>query len=90
MVVPGGKVQHLPGPCGRHGFARIGGDAGAAGKDAEIERFQVRETIVGAFDGHHRLVRFDGVAVVERPDPERRPVVAAQFEQRNGFIDAAQ
>ena len=89
VVVPGGEEQHLLRACRVHNPARVGEDAAAASQNAEIERFEVRERIVGAFDGHHGLVGRDGVAVVQRAHCQRGPVVAASLEDGDGFIDPA-
>ena len=89
VVVPGGEEQHLLRARRVHNPARVGEDAAAASQNAEIERFEVRERIVGAFDGHHGLVGRDGVAVVQRAHCQRGPVVAASLEDGDGFIDPA-
>src|SRR5205807_1162614 len=57
---------------------------------AEIQRFQVGERVVRSFDEEHRLPRLDFVPVVQGGDLELAPVHAAQLEDRDGLIDAAE
>ena len=48
------------------------------------------EVIVGSLDLEDDVPRFDRVAVVQRPNPERRPVVAAQLENCDRLVDPAE
>ena len=50
----------------------------------------MREERVVALDRHHRLPRLDLVAVVERVDGERVPVVRAELEDRDRLVHPAQ
>ena len=49
----------------------------------------MREERVLALDRHHRLVRLHTIAVVERVNGQRLPVVRAEPEDRERFVDAA-
>ena len=69
---------------------RVRRDQRAPGEHAEVDRLEVREERVVALDRHHRLPRLDPVAVVERVDGERLPVVGAELEDRDRLVHAAE
>ena len=64
--LPFGGAEHALG---------VGRDQRAAREDAEVDGLEMAEQGVVALDRHHRLPRLDRVAVVEREDLERVPVV---------------
>ena len=57
---------------------------------AEEQRLEMREARVVALDGHHRVPRLEPIALVQRVHLERGEVVAAQLEQRDRLVDAAE
>src|SRR5205823_14136836 len=70
--------------------AGVGPDLRAAGEDTEVQGLEVGERVVRALDEEHRLPRCDLVAVVQRVDLELRPLHAAQLENRDRLVDAAE
>ena len=70
------KEQHVLAAGRVDDRARVGRDARAARKDAQIRRLKMREERVVALDRHHGFERLDAVAVVERADVELVPAVA--------------
>ena len=50
----------------------------------------MREERVVALDRHHGLPRLDPVAVVERVDGQRVPVVRAELEDRDRLVHPAE
>ena len=57
---------------------------------AEVDGLEVGEERVVALDRHHRLPRLDPVAVVERVDGQRVPVVGAELEDRDRLVHPAE
>ena len=89
MVVPGWEEEHfLRRRCLNHAPG-LGGDAGGACKRTEIERFQVGEGVVGAFDGHHCFVCGDLVAFAQGTHGERLPAFAGKLDDRHRLVDTA-
>ena len=69
---------------------RVGRDQRSPGQDAEVHGLEMPEDGVVALDRHHRLPRLDPVAVMERGDLERVPVVGAELEDRDRLVHAAE
>ena len=69
---------------------RVGPDAGPAREHTQVQGLEVGEGVVGTLDQQHRLPRLDGVAVVEGEDFQLSPLLGAQLQDRDGFVDAAQ
>src|SRR6266480_2453820 len=90
VVVPGWEKHHLLGLGRFHHTAGVGPDLGAAGEDTQVQSLEVGESVVRALDEQHRLPRRDLVAVVQRRDFELRPLHAAELENRDRLIDAAE
>ena len=72
-------------------------DAGGVRRDqraprerAEHDGLEVRERRVVALDRHDGLPRLDPLAVVERVDGERVPVVRAELEDRDRLVHASE
>ena len=47
----------------------------------------MREQIEACFDSHHGLVRINAIAIVQRVHRELRPIVDADFEHRDRFVN---
>ena len=90
VVVPGGEEHHLLRRGGLDHPAGVGADAGAAGQDAEVERFEVREGVVGTGDEHDRLPRLHLVAVEEGVHLELGPLDRAELQDRDGLVHPAE
>ena len=75
---------------GLHDLAHVVHHERAPCHAAQVDGLEVGEQAVVALDCHHRLVRLDLVALVERVDVEPAPVVRAQLEDRDRLIDATQ
>ena len=68
---------------------RVRADARPPTERAEAKRLEMAERFVRAFDGEHGVPALEAVALVERVHGERAPVVGAQLEQRDRFVDPA-
>ena len=90
VVVPGGHEDDRLAVRGPEHARRVGRDQRAPREDAEIDRLEVREERVVALDRHHRLPRLDRVAVVQRGDLERVPVVGAELEHGDRLVHPAE
>ena len=90
VVVPGGHEDDRLAVRGAEHALGVGRDQRAAREDAEVDGLEMAEQGVVALDRHHRLPRLDRVAVVEREDLERVPVVGAELEDRDRLVHAAE
>ena len=77
----GGRLEHT---------GDVGRDQRPPREHAEVDGLEVREQGVVALDRHHRLPRLDPVAVVERVDGQRVPVVGAELEDRDRLVHPAE
>ena len=68
----------------------VRGDQRPPCEHAEVERLEMREERVVAFDRHHRLPGLDAVAVVERVDGQSLPVVRTELEDGDRLVHAAE
>ena len=90
VIVPCWKEHDVLGSRGVDDSAGVGADPGAACEDTEVKRLEVGELIVGPFDLEHDFPGGDGVAVVQGTDGEGAVVIAAELEDRDGLVDAAE
>jgi len=90
VVVAGGEEHHVLRLCRLDHATGVGADPGAAGEDAEVECLEVGELVVRSLDLEHDLPGRDRVAVVQCAHLEGRPVVAAELEDRDRLVDAAE
>src|SRR6266513_2075712 len=90
VVVPRREEHHLFRLRRLDHAPRVRADSGAACQHAEIQGLQVGERVVRSFDEERRLPRLDLVPVVQRGDLELAPVHAAQLEDGDRLVDAAQ
>ena len=90
VVVTGGHEDDRLAVRGAEHPLGVGRDQCAPREDAEIDGLEMGEEGVVALDRHHRLPRLDRVAVVERVDLERVPVVGAELEHRDRLVHPAE
>ncbi len=69
---------------------RVRGDERPPREDAQVHRLEMRERRVVALDRQHRLPGRDLVAVVERLDLERVPVVDTELEDGDRLVHPAE
>src|SRR6266550_1450187 len=87
---PGRAEHHLLRPGRFHDQPGVGPELRAAGEHTEVQGLEVGERVVRALDEEHRLPRRDLVTVVQRVHFELRPFHAAELEDRDRLIDAAE
>ena len=90
VVVPGRHEDHRLAVRGAQDVDRVRRDQRAAREHAEVHGLEMRERRVVALDRHHRLVRLELVAVVERVHRQLVEAVGAELEDRDRLVHAAE
>ncbi len=70
--------------------ARVRRHARATRQHAHAHWREVRKLIEPTIDRHHRFVRVDSIAVVQRMDGELRPILDAHPQHGNRFVDSTE
>ena len=73
-----------------HRVARVGTDARASRQNPEAEGLQVREAGDGAVDREHGVPSIVVLSFRQRLDGDGTPILGAELQDRDRFIDAAQ
>ena len=90
MIAPRAEIVDGLRARGVHERAHVRADAGPPGERAEDQRLEGGERGIVAFHEQHGVPRVHAVALVQGVHVERGEVVAAQLQQRNRFVDAAE
>src|SRR4051812_14598241 len=90
MIVPRAEEHHGLWLRGFDQLARIGADESPPTEQPEIDRLEVHEARIRPLDGQHRLPVVEEIAFNERVYGEGRPVIGAQLEDGDRFVDSAE